>query len=169
MTYLWAALLVLTNTLWLALDLLGLPGNWLMVVCTILVAWLRPGMFGAWTLVAVCVVAAAGEALELLSGAVGARKGGAGRRGAAGALLGGFLGAIAGTFWIHVPLLGSLAGACAGACLGAWGLELSGGGGFGASFRAGVGAGAGRAIGTVIKLAVGILLWLVIAIAALVP
>jgi uncharacterized protein YqgC (DUF456 family) len=168
-TYLWAALLVLTNTLWLALDLLGLPGNWLMVAGTLLVAWLRPGMFGAWTLVAVCVVAAAGEALELLSGAVGARKGGAGRRGAAGALLGGFLGAIAGTFWIHVPLLGSLAGACAGACLGAWGLELSGGRGFGASLRAGVGAGAGRALGTVVKLAAGILLWLVIAVAAFVP
>ena len=98
MNYVWAVILVLINAVWLALDLLGLPGNWLMVAGTLLVAWLRPGMFGAGTLVAVCVVAATGEALELLSGAVGARKGGAGRRGAAGALLGGFLGAIAGTF-----------------------------------------------------------------------
>jgi uncharacterized protein YqgC (DUF456 family) len=168
-TYLWAAILVLTNTLWLALDLLGLPGNWLMVAGTFLVAWLRPGMFSVWTLAAVFVVAAAGEALELLSGALGARKGGAGRRGATGALLGGFIGAVVGTFLIPVPLLGSLIGACAGACLGAWGLEVSEGRGFRASLRAGIGAGAGRALGTVIKLAAGILLWLIIAIAAFMP
>src|SRR5262245_22310025 len=131
-----------------------------MVAGTLLVAWLRPGMFSVWTLAAVVGVAAAGEALELLSGALGARKGGAGRRGALGALLGGFLGAVAGTFLIPVPLLGSLLGACAGACLSAWWLELSGGRGLGESLRAGVGAGAGRALGTAIKLAAGLLLWL---------
>jgi uncharacterized protein YqgC (DUF456 family) len=168
-TYLWAALLVLTNTLWLVLDLLGLPGNWLMVAGTLLVAWLQPGMFGVWTLAIVFAIAAAGEALELLSGAWGARKGGAGRRGTIGALLGGLIGAVLGTFLIAIPLLGSLLGACVGACVGAWGLELSGGRGLGASLRAGVGAGAGRALGTAIKLAAGILLWLVIAIAAFVP
>src|SRR5262245_48530518 len=101
-----------------------------MVAGAILVAWLQPGMFSVGTLAAVVVGAAAGEALELLSGALGARKGGAGRRGAAGALLVGFLGAVVGTFLIAVPVLGSLVGACAGACLGAWGLELSGGRGF---------------------------------------
>ncbi len=169
MTYLWAAILVLTNALWLVLDLLGLPGNWLMVAGTLLVAWLRPGMFSAGTLVAVVIVAAAGEVLELLSGALGARKGGAGRRGSAGALLGGFVGAIAGTFLIPVPVLGSLVGACAGACLGAWSLEMSGGRDFDESLRAGVGAGVGRALGTVVKLAAGVLLWLVIAVAAFVP
>jgi uncharacterized protein YqgC (DUF456 family) len=167
--YLWAALLVLSNALWLALNLLGLPGNWLMVAGTLLTAWLRPGMFSVGTLTAFIVVAAAGEALELLSGTFGARKGGAGRRGSAGALLGGFLGGVVGTILIAVPVLGSLIGACAGACLGAWGLELSGGRGFRASLRAGAGAGAGRALGTVFKLAAGILLWLVIAIAAFVP
>jgi uncharacterized protein YqgC (DUF456 family) len=167
-TYLWAALLILTNALWLALDLLGLPGNWLMVAGTLLVAWLQPGMFSAWTLVAVVLLAAAGEVLELLSGVLGARKGGAGRRGSAGALGGGLLGAIVGTFWIPVPVLGSLLGACAGACLGAWILEQSGGRGSWASLRAGIGAGVGRALGTVTKLAVGILLWFLIAIAAFV-
>jgi uncharacterized protein YqgC (DUF456 family) len=167
-TYLCAAILVLINTIWLALDVLGLPGNWLMVAGTLLLAWLEPGMFSVWTLVAIVILAAAGEVLELLSGAWGARKGGAGRRGSAGALVGGVIGAIVGTFWIPVPVLGSLVGACAGACLGAWFLELRGGRDFGASFRAGVGAGVGRALGTVIKLAVGILLWLIIAIAAFV-
>lgn len=80
--------------------------------------------------------------------------------------MGGVIGAIVGTFSIPVPVLGSLVGACAGACCGAWFLELRGGRDFWASLRAGVGAGAGRALGTVIKLAVGILLWLIIAIAA---
>jgi len=162
-------MLVLTNAVWLALDLLGLPGNWLMVAGTLLVAWLEPGMFSAWTLIATVILAAAGEVLELLSGALGARKGGAGRRGSVGALLGGLLGAIVGTFLIPIPVLGSLIGACAGACLGAGIVELSGGRNFRASLRAGFGAGMGRAVGTVIKLAVGILLWLVIAIAAFVP
>jgi uncharacterized protein YqgC (DUF456 family) len=167
-TYLWAAILVLSNTLWLLLDLLGLPGNWLMVAGTLLVAWLQPGMFSVWTLVAGVILAAVGEVLELLSGALGARKGGAGRRGSAGALLGGVIGAIVGTVAIPIPVLGSLLGACAGACVGAWYLELSGGRDFRASVQAGIGAGVGRALGTVIKLAVGILLWLFLAVAAFV-
>ena len=169
MNYVWAVILVLTNAVWLALDLLGLPGNWLMVAGTLLVAWLEPQLFSVWTLVAIVIVAATGEGLELLSGALGAWKGGAGRRGSVGALLGGLIGAIVGTFLIPIPMLGSLIGACAGACLGAWIFELNGGRDFRASLRAGVGAGMGRAVGTVIKLAVGILLWLIIAIAAFVP
>ena len=116
--YVWAVILVLTNAVWLALDLLGLPGNWLMVAGTLLVAWLKPQMFSVWTLVAIVIVAATGEGLELLSGALGAWKGGAGRRGSVGALLGGLIGAIVGTFLIPIPMLGSLIGACAGACLG---------------------------------------------------
>jgi uncharacterized protein YqgC (DUF456 family) len=167
--YLWAAILVLANSAWLALDLVGLPGNWLIIVGTLLVAWLRPGMFGLWTLVAAVALAAVGEVLELFSGVWGAQKGGAGRRGSAGALLGGIIGAIMGTFLIPVPVFGSLLGACAGACLGAWVLELSGGRDSRASLHAGIGAGLGRAVGTIVKLFVGIVLWLMIAIAAFVP
>ena len=54
--------------------------------------------------------------ITLLSGVLGARKGGAGRRGSVGALVGGLAGAVVGTLAIPVPLLGSLIGACAGAC-----------------------------------------------------
>jgi uncharacterized protein DUF456 len=61
-----------------------------------------------------------------------------------------------------VPMLGSHIGACVGACMGAFVIELSGGRDFRASLRAGFGAGMGRAVGTVIKLAFGILLWLII-------
>jgi uncharacterized protein YqgC (DUF456 family) len=168
-TYLWAAILVLANTVWLALDLLGLPGNWLMVGGTLLVAWLQPGMFGLWTLVTIVALAGAGEVLELFSGVWGAQKGGAGRRGSLGAILGGLLGAILGTFLLPVPVFGSLIGACVGACLGAWILELHGGRDSWTSLHAGIGAGVGRALGTVVKLSVGILLWLIITIAAFVP
>jgi uncharacterized protein YqgC (DUF456 family) len=169
MPYLWATILILANAGWLLLDVLGLPGNWLMVAGTLLVAWLERGMFSVWTLLAVVILAAGGEVLELLSGVLGARKGGAGRRGSAGALVGGLAGAIVGTLAIPVPIFGSLIGACAGACLGAWALELSGGRNARASLRAGMGAGIGRAVGTLIKLTVGILLWFIIAVAALVP
>jgi uncharacterized protein YqgC (DUF456 family) len=167
--YLWAAILVLANTVWLALDLVGLPGNWLIVIGTLVVAWLQPGMFGFWTLVVAVALAAAGEALELFSGVWGAQRGGAGRRGSVGALLGGLIGAIVGTFVIPVPVFGSLIGACVGACLCAWILELQGGRDTWASLHAGIGAGLGRAVGTIIKLFVGVLLWLIIAIAAFVP
>ena len=40
MVYLWATILVVANAVWLFLNLLGLPGNWLMVASTALVAWL---------------------------------------------------------------------------------------------------------------------------------
>ena len=39
MVYVWATLLVLLNTIWLATVIAGLPGTWLMVVCTALLAW----------------------------------------------------------------------------------------------------------------------------------
>src|ERR1700739_2599906 len=87
---------------------MGLPGNWLIGAGTLVVAWLQPGMFGFWALVATVALAAAGEVLELFSGVWGAQKGGAGRRGSAGAILGGLIGAIMGTFLIPVPVFGSV-------------------------------------------------------------
>jgi hypothetical protein len=107
--------------------------------------------------------------LELVAGMLGTKATGGSRRGAIGALIGGLAGALAGTFLIPIPLLGSLIGACLGAGLGAWGLELSGGREHRAALKAGVGAGVGRFFGTVVKLAAGTLIWLLVAVAALWP
>ena len=177
MCYLWATILVLVNAIWLAANLLGLPGNWLMVLGTALLAWFYRGsagpgghpMFSPALLVAVIVLAFTGEVLEFLAAAVGARRTGATRRGAGGALVGGITGGIAGTFLIPVPLVGSLIGAAAGAAIAAVMLERTGGRTWQASLSAGAGAGAGRVLGTVLKLAVGAVIWLAVAIAAFWP
>jgi uncharacterized protein len=169
--------LMVVNAAWLVLVVLGLPGTWLMVATTLLVAWWArsangssaPPMFSLGVLVAIVAIAGVAEVLELGASMVGVRATGGTRRGAAGALVGGVIGAVAGTFLIPIPLLGSLIGACLGAGLGAWGLELSGGREHGAAVKAGMGAGVGRLFGTITKLAAGVVIWVVVAVAAFWP
>jgi len=177
MTYLAATLLVVVNLACLALNIFQLPGNWLMVATTALVAWWRwdksrgvgDQMFSVYVLAAMVVLAAAGEVLEFVAGAAGAKKYGASRWGSAAALAGGLVGGVAGAFVIPVPVAGSLIGACGGACLGAWAVELGRGGKMDRSLRAGLGAGAGRLLGTVIKIALGAAIWVIVAVAAFWP
>jgi hypothetical protein len=174
MTHLWAILLIVLNTAWLALVVIGLPGNWLMAVSAVLLNWWGPGraagsppMFSTGVLIAIAGLALAGEACEFGAGLAGAKQAGGTRRGALGALIGALAGGIVGTFFI--PLLGSLVGACVGAALGAWALELTGGRSQRASLKSGVGAGVGRLAGTLAKLGAGIVIWLIVAVAAFWP
>jgi uncharacterized protein YqgC (DUF456 family) len=175
MTYVLAGALMLTNAVGLFLVVLGLPGNWLMVLCTLLVAWWRrdaqPGapMFSVAVLVAIAVLALLGEILEFAAGMVGSQAAGGTRRGAAGALVGALVGGIVGTLAIPILVLGSLLGTCIGAAIGAWGLELSGSRSGRAALRAGAGAGVGRLFGTLAKFVVGVAIWLTVAIAAFWP
>ena len=117
-----ALLLIVLNLLWLTLNLFGLPGNWLIVLTTAVTVWMQWGstgsmqpapMFSLRTLLAITVLAALGEVMELAAAAAGARQAGGTRRGSIGALMGGVAGAIAGTFLIPIPIVGSLMGACA--------------------------------------------------------
>lgn len=168
---LWAVLLIALNSVWLMLNLLALPGNWLMVISTLLVAvvnW-KAGMFSQPTLVVIVLLAILAEVAELLAGAVGAKKAGGTRRGATGALFGGMIGGLVGTFVIPVPVIGSLLGICVGACAGALVLELMGGRQFLAAMRSGVGAGMGSLAGTVLKFLIGAAIWAIVAIAAFWP
>ncbi|HET6430297.1 MAG TPA: DUF456 domain-containing protein [Phycisphaerae bacterium] len=177
MTYLAATLLVVVNLACLALNLFQLPGNWLMVATTSLVAWWRwdaskgagEQMFSVYVLAAMVVLAVVGEVLEFVAAAAGARKYGSSRWGSAAALVGGLVGGVVGTFAIPIPVVGSLIGACGGACLGAWSAELGRGRKMDHSVRAGIGAGVGRLLGTVIKIALGAAIWLIVAVAAFWP
>lgn len=177
MHYALAVGLVLLNTLWLGFVVLGLPGNWLMVLSTLLVAWWQwdaaahggPALFHLATLIAVVALAVLGEVLEFFAGVAGAKRAGGTRKGAIGALVGGIGGAIAGTLFIPIPVLGSLLGACGGAGLGACLFELSAGRRIEEATRAGVGAGRGRLMGTLYKIFVGVAIWLIVAIAAFWP
>jgi uncharacterized protein len=169
MTYALAALLVLVNAACLLLVVFGLPGIWVMVGTTALVAWWRHAagapMFGVPVLVTIIALALASELAEFMAASAGTRSAGGTRKGAWGALLGSFVGALAGTL-IPIPVLGSLIGACAGAAIGACIFELRGGMTVRNSLRSGAGAGMGRLTGTVAKLVFALAIWVVIGVAA---
>jgi len=169
--YLWLAILVLFNAVWLMLVLFGLPGNWLMVISTCLFAWwkwdIRP--FSGWTLIAITALALTGELIEFLAGMAGARRAGASWRGSAMAVLGAILGALFGTFLIPIPLLGSMVGASIGAGFAVWAGEIARGEIAEHSFQRAVGAGLGQFLGITGKLVAGMVIWLVVAVAALWP
>jgi uncharacterized protein YqgC (DUF456 family) len=174
MIYLWASLLTLLNAGWLLALVIGLPGTWLMLLTTGLLAWWQwdaPGgpMFAPGVLVAVFVLAILGEVVEFGAGLAGSKHAGGTRWGAVGALVGTVVGGIAGTVLIPLPFIGSLIGACLGAAAGASGLELYTGRAMRPALQSGVGAGLGRLGGTLGKLAIGLAMWLTIAVAAFWP
>ena len=168
MIYLWLILLILLNIVWLGLVFFALPGNWLMVATTAIFAWLGPGegIFSIYTFVVITLLALLGEVMEFFAGAGGAKKAGAGTKGAIGAICGAIIGAVLGTIFIPILVLGTLLGSCFGAGLGAWIVELAGGRRMRHSVYSGIGAGLGQFLGVSAKFAIGILIWLIISIAA---
>ena len=168
MIYFWLVLLILLNVVWLSLVFFALPGNWLMVATTAIFAWLWPGdeIFSVYTLSVMVLLAFFGEVMEFFAGAGGAKRAGAGIRGAVGAICGAIIGALLGTIFIPILVLGTLVGSCFGAGLGVWIVELGAGRRMKHSVRSGVGAGLGQFLGVSAKFAIGIIIWLVIAITA---
>ncbi len=164
-------LLVLFNTLWVALILLGLPGTWLMIASAALAEWWTPDtrLFHPATLGVVVGLAALGELIEFLASAGGAKRAGATGSGALGALVGGIVGAILGTIFIPVPLVGSLAGGAAGAFAGSAMLEHGGGKELRDAMHVGRGAAVGHVLGMLGKLAMGVVVWVLLAVAVFVP
>jgi uncharacterized protein YqgC (DUF456 family) len=169
MLYLWATLLIVLNAFWLMLTLFALPGNWLIVITTSVFAWWQweHEVFSIYTLIAIAVLAFFGEVVEFLAGAGGAKRAGAGWLGAMAAIFGAIAGAVIGT--IVLPLFGTILGACLGAGLAATVVELAIGKTPDASIRSGFGASLGHLIGSTVKLAVGIAIWLIVAVAAFWP
>ncbi len=162
-------LLAVLHGMCLTLTLLGLPGTWLMVGIAALVEWLTTeSIFGAGTLWIAMGLGLLGEVLEFFASAQGAKRAGASRRGARGALLGGIAGAVVGGVLLPIPLLGSLVGATAGAFAVATWAEHDGGQDLSSALRAGSGAAAGQVTGMLMKFAVGVVVWLVLTVASLV-
>jgi uncharacterized protein len=164
MAIFFALLLILVLLICWLLTLLGLPGNWLMVAATALYAYLTPGSSSAalgWkTVLALVILAALGEIVEFVAGAMGVTRAGGSRRGAVLALAGSLVGGILGVFiGVPIPLIGSVVaavlfaglGAMAGAILG----ETSAGRDMGTSWRVGKLAFWGRLAGTLGKMVLG--------------
>lgn len=138
------------------LSLLGLPGNWLMLVVAAGCAWFIPGgtMDISWTAVLVisllCIM---GEIAEMLAGVWGTKRAGGSRRSTVFAMSGSFAGAIlGGIVGLPIPFTGSAIGAIMGGCIGALigaGLaELSLGESGAKSWQVGHAAFWGRLLGT---------------------
>lgn len=155
------------------LQLIGLPGTWLLLLLAVAV-WgssfvITSGpepIFSIWTLVVLLAFAVLAEVVEFFASAAGAKTGGASRRGMAGAVVGGLGGAIVGTIFF-VPVIGSILGAVGGSALGAIVGELSEGGRtLRSTAKPAAGAVAGRVAGTLAKsgFAGAMWLWMMIAL-----
>ncbi len=166
--YVYATLLCLLNVVWLAMVFFYLPGNWMIVVSTAALAWWQRDiqMISFWTVGVMAFLALIGEIIEFLAGLGGAKKAGAGGRASAAAIVGAILGAILGTFMLPIPFLGTLLGACIGAGLATWSFERASGKKRDASVRSGVGAGVGVFLGTSAKIAIGVIISVIAAVAA---
>jgi uncharacterized protein YqgC (DUF456 family) len=155
------------------LNLVTLPGNWLILGGAALFAWLLPvddGRGVSWTMVIIlAVLAAIGEVIEFAAGAAGAAKQGASRRAIALSMVGAILGSVAGVMvgTPLIPVIGSLVMAILGGAAGAFGGAYLGEAWKGrdepARTAAGRGAFIGRIWGTVGKFAVGAVMLAVVA------
>jgi uncharacterized protein YqgC (DUF456 family) len=169
MLYLWSTILVIINAFWLMLVPFALPGNWLIVITTALFAWWRADdkVFSSYILIVITLLALLGELVEFFGGVAGAKKAGARFLGSLGAIIGAITGAIIGTFIF--PVIGTIFGSCAGAAIGACALEVAGGRRMEDTIKLGIGAGLGHFFGTTAKMALGFLIWLIVAVAAFWP
>jgi uncharacterized protein YqgC (DUF456 family) len=176
MNLVWAGLLVVAAAIgWLS-QLIGLPGNWIIVAAVAIYVWLGPSdgvaAIGVEVLAALVVLAVVGEVVEFVAGSAGVTRAGGSRRGALGALAGSMVGGVAGLFvGVPIPIVGSLAAALLfgglGALVGAFLAETGQGRDFDSSFSVGKAAFYGRIIGTLGKMIVGSVM-VIVTLAALI-
>lgn len=157
-----AILLVIFVIACWALNVVGMPGNWLIVALAATYSYFMPDErrldIDVLTIFGLLGLAALGEGLEFLAGALGASKAGASKRGTALALVGSLIGGVAGIF-VPIPVVGQIIGpiVCAGlgALVGAVLGEQWKGRDLDESLNIGHAAFWGRLIGTLGKILVG--------------
>ena len=175
MAILWTILLIICVFFFWLLGILGLPGNWLMLIATAIYALTVPPetTMSLWWIVMtiLLVLAIAGEVIEMLASAHGVRKHGGSKRSAllsfVGALVGAIMGAVVGTGII--PIIGSLIGALllsgAGALAGAFLGEQWIGRSLDDSLQVGQAAFWARLAGTVAKMVIGCVMLMAVLVA----
>jgi len=135
----------------------GLPGNWLILGISLLLAW--SGHFDKielTTLVILLVLTLLGELIEFLLGIIGAKKYEASNRAIVGSIIFGIIGAILGApFFLGI---GSIIGAFAGAFAGAVLFELFQGKKIQQAVSSGWGTLLGRVGGSFAKIFIGIVM-----------
>ena len=142
---------------------LGLPGLWVMVLGLVSYGWFTEFQtVSFWTTTLVLALAVLGELIETWLGFRFARKYGASKRAAWGALIGGLVGAVVG---VPVPVIGSVIGAFVGSFAGGALFEYTMSAHTGTAVAAGWGAVLGRAAAAAAKIALGIVIGVISVIA----
>lgn len=145
----------------LALDMLGLFGNWI-ILAAVGIAAAATGFdhFGGYTLIFLFALAVVGEFLEAAAAGVGAARYGGGRGAIFAALVGAIAGAAVGTSFF--PIVGTIIGACVGAFVLATLYEaLVRNQRWGSAARTGYGAALGKIGGLIAKTSVGVVMLLI--------
>lgn len=146
----------------LVLNLLTMPGIWLLTVGVFLYEWATGFQYaGKWTLLTLVIIGLMAEIIEFLAGGAGAKKAGGSRLGGWGAIAGSLVGAIVGGIVIPVPLVGSVIGVIAGAFLGAGMVEYCLTPDHGRAMRIGAGAAKGRFMGMIAKTIFGLVMFMI--------
>ncbi len=139
----------------LLVNILGLPGLWLIVLGVVGYAWMTEFAFiGWWTIGIIIALGLSAELIEFAAGAAGSAKAGGSKRGMAGAVVGGIVGGVVGTPWL--PVIGTIIGSVIGCALGAYLIEWTIGKTHTQSIAIGVGAAKGKAIGLAAKSVFGV-------------
>lgn len=174
MVYVWLTLFIVLVILFWGLNLVGLPGNWLIVAIAVLWIFVGPDQYQFhWgTAVALTLLAIIGELIEFLTSVLGTKQLGGSNRGATLSVIGSIAGGMAGAVFgipFPIPLVGMLIGSILFAGVGAWiGATLGErwvGKPLNESVKIGAVAFLGRLLGTAGKLVVGSTM-VVLAIAA---
>jgi uncharacterized protein YqgC (DUF456 family) len=154
------------------LNIVSLPGNWLVLVAGIGMCWLHNGSRPHWIfLLFILFVLLIAELIEFLSGMVGARKFGASKKAAWAAIVGAMLGGLIGIPPITAPTLGMdhLFAAILGAFIFAWLAEIIGEKPMKEALLAALGAALGRTTGLISKIVAGLVAWMILFLAWLIP
>lgn len=139
----------------LPLQLLGLPGTWLLAADALLFRWLMgPDLIDYSTVIVLGLMALFAEALEFMTAVQGARSGEPVRGAAAASIVGALAGGLAGA-----PImfgLGAIPGMAIGAWLAVFIVAVAGGASFRPASRTALGAMTGRIKGTALKMIVAV-------------
>ena len=160
LSYFIASLVTLVAPLLWIGTLLGLPGNWGLVILAVVLAYFAPETMHIdihiATVAMLTFMAISGEIAEFAAGAAGVNQLGGSRRGAALAVVGSIVGSITGmVVGVPIPIVGSLVAALlfggVGAFVGAVAGERWAGREWDASIQIGWGAVWGKLLGTLLK------------------
>lgn len=170
-----AVIFAIVGLVFVLLVAVGLPGVWMLLAFALVIElidglYLPAGgssTFSWWVLLVALGLAILGEVLEFAASALGAKHGGASRRGMIASIVGAMIGGLVGTFALPIPVVGSILGAVIGAALGAMvgeytreGVTLR------QTLKPAQGAAIGRFLGTLGKLPCAAAAWAVLVIAA---